>query len=59
MYMSMKVCMDCAYRLLCVGLNEGVYKHGSVQVTCVGYNVIINVTKDVTIHLRITTKVII
>ena len=33
---------------------EGVDKHGSVQATYVGYKVFINVTEDVTIHLRIT-----
>ena len=38
---------------------EGAYKHGSVQATYVGYKFFNNVTKDVTIHLRITTMSII
>ena len=43
-----------------VGLNEGVQERGSVQATYVDYNVFVKyVSKDDTVHLRVTTMVII
>ena len=49
--------VDC---LVCVGLNKGVYRHRGVQAMYVDCNIFIKyVTKDVTIHLRIATILII